>query len=256
MKSLFAFVKKEFLEHVRSGRLILLCVLFVLLGIMNPAIAKLTPWMMEMLADSMAESGFVVMPVTVNALDAWMQFFKNIPIGLIAFVLLENGIFTREYQTGTLLLSLTKGLERHKAVIAKAAVLSVLWTAGYWLCAGITWAYSAYFWDNAAARNLGLSLACYWVFGLWTVGLMVFFSVLSKSGTGVLLGTGGVVLACTLLGMLPRLGKVLPTLLADGTSLIYGASEAKAYALPLVIAAATALACLLAGISLFNKKQL
>ena len=45
MKSLIAFIKKEWMEQVRSGRLLILLILFTLFGIMNPAIAKLTPWM-------------------------------------------------------------------------------------------------------------------------------------------------------------------------------------------------------------------
>ena len=40
MRSLIAFIKKEFTEQLRSGRLIILGLLFVLFGIMNPAIAK------------------------------------------------------------------------------------------------------------------------------------------------------------------------------------------------------------------------
>ncbi len=256
MRSLLAFIKKEFMEQARSGRLILLGILFILLGIMNPAVAKLTPWLMEMLADSMAESGLVFTAVDVNALDSWTQFFKNVPIGLIAFALLESGIFTREYQSGTLVLSLTKGLERPKVVIAKAFVLAVLWTAFYWLCAGITYAYNAYFWDNAVARSLPLSLTCWWVFGLWIAALTVIFSTLSKTNVGVLAGTGGMVLACLLLGFLPKLGKCLPTLLTDGTSLIYGVEEAHAYTPPLIVAAVLTSACFALSVPLFNRKQL
>ena len=43
MKSLHAFIKKETMEQFRSGRLMILGVLFVLLGVMNPAVAKITP---------------------------------------------------------------------------------------------------------------------------------------------------------------------------------------------------------------------
>lgn len=35
MKSLFAFIKKEFIEQLRSGRLMILGLLFVLFGIMG-----------------------------------------------------------------------------------------------------------------------------------------------------------------------------------------------------------------------------
>ena len=157
MRSLFAFMKKEFTEQLRSGRLIILGLLFVLFGIMNPAIAKLTPWLLETMADSLAESGMIITDVKVSAMDSWVQFYKNIPMGLIAFVLLESNILTKEYTAGTLVLSLTKGLERYKVVISKTLVLAVLWSLGYWMCFGITYGYNAYFWDNSIAQNLFFS---------------------------------------------------------------------------------------------------
>ena len=212
--------------------------------------------MMELLADSIAQSGVTFTPVAITALDAWTQFFKNIPIALIAFVLLESGVFTREYQTGTLLLSLTKGLARPKAVIAKTAVLAALWTAGYWLCVGITYGYSAYFWDNAATRSLGFSVACWWLFGLWAVALLTLFSTIAKSNTGVLAGTGGVALACLLLGMIPRIGQYLPTRLMDGSALIYGQAGAQAYAAAIAVTAVMVAACFAGSLILFNKKQI
>ena len=97
MKPLLAFMKKEYLEAVRTGKIIMLILLFVLFGIMNPAIAKLTPLLMEMYADTMAESGLVVTSVQVDAMTSWAQFFKNIPIAIIAFVLIFSDIFTKEY---------------------------------------------------------------------------------------------------------------------------------------------------------------
>ena len=44
MNGFFAFLKKELFELSRSGKLIIFGFVFVLFGIMNPAIAKLTPW--------------------------------------------------------------------------------------------------------------------------------------------------------------------------------------------------------------------
>ncbi|MBQ8215186.1 MAG: ABC transporter permease subunit [Clostridia bacterium] len=256
MRSLFAFIKKEFTEQFRSGRLIILGLLFVLFGIMNPAIAKLTPWLLETMADSLAESGMIITDVKVSALDSWVQFFKNMPMGLIAFVLLESSIFTKEYTSGTLVLSLTKGLERYKVVVSKALVLTVLWSLGYWLCFGITYGYTAYFWDNSIAQNLVLSVVCWWLFGMMVVALMVLFSTVAKSNTGVLLGTSGVVLASYLVGLLPKCSKYLPTFLTDGNSLIYGLVETKTYMPSLVIAVATGVICFAISIPIFNKKQL
>ena len=256
MKSLIAYIKKEFTEQLRSGRLMILGLLFVLFGIMNPAIAKLTPWLLETMADSLAESGMIVTDVKVSAMDSWVQFYKNIPMALIAFVLLESSIFTKEYTSGTLVLSLTKGLERYKVVISKTALLTVLWSLGYWLCFGITYGYNAYFWYNSIAQNLVFSAVCWWLFSVLVVALMVLFSTVSSSNTGVLLGTGGVVLASYLIGLLPKCSKYLPTYLADGNSLIYGLAEATAYIPSLIIAVAASIICFAVSIPIFNKKQL
>lgn len=256
MKSLLAFIKKEWTEQLRSGRLLLLGIIFILLGIMNPAIAKLTPWMLEIMADTLEASGMTVTAVTVSAMDSWMQFFKNAPMGLVAFILLESNIFTKEYQSGTLVLVLTKGLDRHKVVISKAVILTLFWTVCYWLCFGITYGYNAYFWDNSIAQNLTFSVICWWLYGLWTVALTVLFSTLSKSNTGVLTGTGGVVLVSYLIGLLPSCKEYLPTLLMDGNSLIYGVSDAHSYTASVVITSVLCLLCFIASVLIFNKKQL
>lgn len=254
MKSLVAFLKKETAEHLRTGRLMILGILFVLFGIMNPAVAKLTPWILEMFADSLEESGMIVTNVTVSAMDSWAQFFKNIPMALIAFVLLESSIFTREYQSGTLVLSLTKGLARYKVVISKALILVALWSVCYWLCFGITYGYNAYFWDNSVAQNLLFAVVCWWLFGLWVIGLMVLFSTVSESNTGVLLGTGGTVLAVYLIGLLPKVKTYVPTLLMDGNTLIYGIDDAGKYTTAVICAVTSGVVCLVLSIPAFNKK--
>ena len=240
----------------RSGKIMILAILFVLFGIMNPAIAKLTPWIFELLADSLAESGMTVTSVSVSAMDSWVQFFKNIPIALIAFVLLQSSIFTKEYGSGTLLLSLTKGLKRCKVVVSKTLVLMLLWTIGYWLCFGITYAYNAYFWDNSVAKNLIFSVICWWLFGMFVISLLVLFSTISNANIGVLLGVGGVVLVSYVIGLLPKANQYLPTLLTDGNSLIYGLVETKTYITAIVITVLASFICFIVSVPVFNKKQL
>ncbi|MBE6568143.1 MAG: ABC transporter permease [Ruminococcaceae bacterium] len=256
MKSLFAFVRKEFLEQIRSTRLFIVGALFILFGIMNPAIAKLTPWLLKTLSDSLTETGIIVTDVNVTALDSWVQFFKNMPIGLIAFILLQSTVFTKEYQSGTLVLSLTKGLERYKVVLSKFFALLLLWTLGYFLCFGITYAYNAYFWDNSIAQSLLLSVISWWLFGIFTLSLLTLFSTLSVSSVGVLIGTGAVILASYLIGLLPKIGKYMPTSLTSGSALIYGGSDAKSYTASIAITAVASLLCIALSIPVFNKKQL
>ncbi len=256
MRPLLSFMRKEFLEAARTGKLIILILLFVLFGIMNPAIAKLTPWMMEMMSDTMAESGLIVTDVRVDAMTSWTQFFKNIPMALIAFVLFLGDIFTKEYKSGTLLLVLTKGLSRYMIVLAKTALLLSLWTLGYGLCFAITYGYNAYFWDNGIANNLFPSAALWWLFGIWVICLLVLFSTLLLNSTGVTLCTGGTVLLAYLLGVIPKVKAYSPTMLMDANSLLTGAEGTDAYIKGIVITAALCVVCVAVSIPLMNKKRL
>lgn len=53
MKQFTGFTKKEILEQVRSGKLFIILLIFIVVGIMNPAITKLTPWIIDLLSDQL-----------------------------------------------------------------------------------------------------------------------------------------------------------------------------------------------------------
>ncbi len=256
MKPLFAFMKKEYLETVRTGKIIILILLFVLFGIMNPAIAKLTPWLMEMMSDTIAESGLIVTDIQVDAMTSWTQFFKNIPMALIVFVLLFCDIFTKEYSSGTLLLVLTKGLSRYKVVLAKTLLLLLLWTFGYGICFAVTYGYNAYFWDNSIADNLFSAAAVWWLFGVWVICIVVLFSSLLRNNMGVSLCTGGTVLLAYLLSFIPKARGYSPAMLMDTNVLLNGAEVPDAYIKAIVIAAVSGVICIAVSIPVMNKKQL
>lgn len=256
MKSMFAFLKKEWMDLVRSGRLMILLMIFLLLGIMNPAIAKLTPWMMEVMAESLEETGLAVTEVTVDAMTSWIQFFKNVPMGLIAFVLISSNLFTKEYSVGTLILVLTKGLERYKVIIAKTIVLFWEWSVCYWLCFGITYGYNAYFWDNSVANNLMETVIFCWIFGVFTVALMVLFSTFSENSTGVLIGTGTVFVVSYLVGMIPKVTEYTPTLLMSTTGLLSGVEKVTDYTNAVIVTIVLSVFAILFSIPILNKKKI
>lgn len=256
MRSLFSFIKKEWLETVRSGKIIILLMLFVLLGVANPAIAKLTPWMMELMADSLAKTGMIVTEVQVDALTSWTQFFKNIPMGLISFILIYSSIFTKEYQSGTLVLMLTKGLLRYKVVFAKAVLMLFVWTVCYWICFAVTYGYTSYFGDNGIVSNLFIASACWWLFGAWVISLMVLFSVMFRSNTVVLLAVGGTVLAAYLGGMFPPIKTYMPTMLMNASSLVSHAPGTDTYVKASTAALLLSVICMVSSVPVMNKKQI
>ena len=169
---------------------------------------------------------------------------------------MESGIFTKEYQSGTLVLSFTKGLARYKAVISKTIVLNAAWTVGYWLCFGITYGYNAYFWDNSAAHNLIFSGLCWWLFGIWVIALVILFSTMFGTNTGVLIATGSVVFASYLLGLVPQLKEYLPSFLTDTNSIIYGMKETETYIYAFIISITASIICFTVSIPIMNKRSL
>lgn len=256
MREFVCLMKKEWLETVRSGKLAVLFILFLLFGIMNPAIAKLTPWMMETLADSLAETGLTVAEVHVDACTSWAQFFKNIPIGLISFVLIYSSIFTTEYQSGTLVLVLTKGVSRFKVVLAKAGLMLLMWSACYWLSFAVTYLYNDYFWDNDIARNLPAAVCRWWLFGIWVISLLVLYSAAFKRNAGVLLGTGGTVMISYIVGCFPRAHEFMPSRLMEAAALLNGGVGADTCIKAVIVTIFLCIAAVAVSISIMNNSHL
>ena len=256
MKTALAFMKKDWTDQLRSAKFYILIGVFILFGIMNPVTAKITPWLFDILSESLEGSGMNIQINEVTALDSWAQFYKNISTALITFVLIESNILAKEIRSGTLILALTKGLDRYKVVISKSVVLTVLWTVCYWLCFAVTYCGNLIFWDNGIAQNLMFSAVCGWVFGLFICGVVVLASAIFGGNILVLAVTGGVSFVLSLLIMLPKVMDFIPTLLSDGTSLVYGLTNPNAYYKALAVTVVLTVACFVASIPVFNKKQL
>lgn len=256
MMSFITFFKKEILEQIRTKRLMIVGMLFVFFGIMNPLTAKITPALLELFADSMENSGIIIEGVEITALDSWMQFFKNFPTLLIAFILLESSLFSKEYQNGTLTLVLTKGFERYKIVLSKFLVISLIWTIGYILYTVITYGYTVYYWDNSVVKNLLFSILICWIFGLFVVSLFTLITVNIESTGGTLALTGGIIFALYMISLIPKFSKYLPTLLIDGNSLVYGLKECSYYIPSVIITILLIVMMLLGSIFTFNKKKI
>lgn len=255
MKQLVAFIQKEFMEIVRNSKLLICGIIFALLGIMNPAIAKLTPWIIEMYSDT-SSSGIVFQKVEVTALTSWEQFYKNMPIAFIVFVLMFSGIVASELQKGTLINIVTKGMSRWKIMISKFIMMLVLWTGVYFLSYVITYFYNAFYWDNSIAKHIFFAVFCFYLFGVWLISLIILVSAFADNSTTVSLGVGGGFIVSYLLGMVPKLQDYLPTKLMDSLILIVGQAEPGEYVPAIIIVLCLIIANIVLGIIFFNKKNL
>ena len=256
MKIFITFLRKEIIEQTRTKRLTILGLVFIFFGILNPLTAKLTPMILQMLSESMDNSGITITNMEITALDSWMQYFKNIPMLLIVFILMQSNIFSKEYQNQTLILVVTKGFERYKIVLSKLLVMILIWTLGYLLYFILTYVYTIYYWDNSIVSNLPFSVIIWWVFGIFIIALFMMFSVNFETSGSALALTGGVVFLLYLISLLPKINQYLPITLSDGNSLIYGLKQVGFYLPSLIITILLIGSLVMGSILLFNKKSL
>ena len=256
MRQLLAFGKKEWMELVRTGKFWILLAVFFLFGVMNPAIAKLTPWMLESMADSLQGTGLIVQEVEVNAMTSWTQFYKNVPLALIIFVVMSGTILTAEYQSGTLICVLTKGLDRWKVLAAKGFVMLGTWTICYFLCFGVTYGYNVWFWGNEGIPSVFFGAGCVYLFGVWCLAMVLFWSALLKTGTSVLLSVGGVYLLCYLFSLIPRIKSYLPAWLMSAGQLLNGMGGAEDFWKAIIVTCVSAMTCMAAAVVMFDKREI
>lgn len=257
MRAFLAFLKKEFVEGARSFKLIGILVLFAAFGVMNTLLARFTPLIMELLESELAQAGISMnSSFEVRTIDAWIQFYKNMPMALIAFVLIYGGVMTGEYSKGSMILLLTKGFARYKVILAKLISLVSVWSVGYWLSFFVTVGCNAVLLEPIELPNFVFAALAWYVFGLFVISLLLFFSTVFNSYGMVLLGTGGVVAALYILSIAPKIVKWLPIVLMSGVGFMSETVDVFEYTVALAVAALLSIGAIVASIPIFNKKQL
>ena len=213
-------LQKELLEHWRTFRLPVVAMIFLMLGLMSPLLAKYLPQLVEQFA---GELDFVVPPpVKADAID---QTLKNIgQFGPIAAILLAMGTVAGEKQRGTAGLVLTKPVTRTAFLVAKFAALSITLAIAMVLgCAG-SYLYTYLLFGAVPVVgffvfSLMLTLSVLVYAALTFLGSTVLRSALpAAAGLAVFAGTAA-------LGAVPGIGDVMP-------SGLYPAARAAALGLP------------------------
>lgn len=256
MKQIVTLFKKESTELFRTGKATVLLIVFVIFGVMNPALAKLTPWMLSLMSSSLSDAGITIGNITVDAMTAWTQYFKNLFMEYILVLALFCGTLTSECQSGTLVNLLAKGLPRWKVIAVKFLSVLAVWSVCYWLTFAITFGYSAYFWDNSIVMHLGLASFSAYLLGVWLLALILMFSAFLRSGMYVLLASGAVYGVSAALGALPALTKYLPARLDGAFGLLSGALTPGDFTASLFITAGLSVLALAISIAGFQRKQL
>ena len=211
MKGYLVFTKKEFMEQLRTYRVLIILSVFSIFGLMSPLLAKLLP---EILS-GMDLQGMVIEIPEATAIDAYGQFFKNITqMGIIVTLLVFGGVISNELTKGTLINILAKGLGRHKVILAKYTAVTVLWTVALVCASLVNQGYTMFLFDTSSIKNLVFSLFCLWLFGAFLLSLIIISSVIAGGSFGGLILTVVVLGGLLILDLFPRLEKVNPLYLS------------------------------------------
>jgi len=214
---------KELRESLRSNRLLVVGVIFLVLGIISPVTAKYTPELLTLIGSS--QSGVKITVPTPTVADALAQYLKNVAgTGILVALLLPMGMVAREKERGTAAFVLTKPLSRAAFLAAKVVALLVLLAVGVALAAAATYFYTAILFAPLA---LGGFVACtllillsLLVYALLTfLGSTLTSSQLAAAGIGIAAWA-----AISLLSIIPAVAQYTPAgLLEPAGALARGA---------------------------------
>lgn len=205
-----AFCRREFLEQLRTFRLLIVLAAFLFVGIASPVLAKLTPQLLSALGSDELGGVELLLVKEPDATDALFQYQKNFALLPLLVILLMMGAVSGEKARGTAAMSLVKPVSRTAWLLAKGVVPAVVLLGGTLLAAIITLAYTVVLFGEIdvfgfAAMN-GLLLLSLWS---WLSIALLGSTLMPGIGAsaGFALGTFAVV---SLLGSFPSLGRFTP----------------------------------------------
>ncbi len=234
MNMSWLFFKKECLTFWRSRRALIMVVVFAVLGILSPLMAKLTPEILKLSSETAALSA--LMPKADSA-ASWTQYYKNMSqIGLLVFAIVFGTSVSSELKDGTLINLVTKGLPRRAVILGKVALAILTWIGSVTLAFLISWAYTAYYFPDHKSPHLLAGLVALLVFGLLLSAVLIFGSSLGQNSAAGLL-TGVVAYAgLAILNLFKSCQRFNPlSLLTDNMTLTTGGETLSHYAPAIVI---------------------
>ena len=254
MKNVYFFSKKELIESWRTSRLLILIVIFLILGLMNPLLAKLTPEIIKMtIGEEVAKT--IDNP---TSLDSWTQFFKNFTqIGLIVLALMFSGIVSNEVSKGTLINLVTKGLQRWIVIVSKLISLIIQWTLCLLLSFLVTWSYTLYYFPDNDSPYIFQAIFPLWIFGILLVSLFIFSSTVARNSYEGLLMTGSGIIVLVLLNLFDKMKFYNPiSLITQNISFLQDSQLFQDFLPAIFISVLLFFGFIGLSIVIFNKKKL
>lgn len=254
MRIFLSLLKKEAIEGARTKKMISTFILFLLIGLISPLTAKLTP----MILQSIATGNIDINVAPPSEIDSWTQFFKNISqIGMFGLAIILSSQMSNEFQKGTLINLLSKGLPRYQVVLSKIFYNFILWFLAYFCSFIITYFYTKYFFGiSFPIRNILMAALLPFIFGLFLISLEILAGVISGNVIGTLILTAIGIVIQLILSIRDEIVKYMPiALIEKPVNLIKGIGYDDYY-VPIITGSILLILCIAISIAVINKKQI
>lgn len=243
-----SYCYKELLEMIRNYKLLIIVIAFAMIGFSNPIFAKLTPEIIK-------ATGYDLNLPEPQAIDSWVQFFKNISTLLVLYIILFSTNISSELSSGSLINLITRGLPRKTVILAKFTVISTLWLISYYLCFTITVLYTPLLLDGTVDKVL-IASSLPALFGILMISLSILGAVVTKHPIGSILAPLGLYAASSLLSIIEKVQNYLPTTLMSSLSLITSDSQLVDFNYAIAVTLILVTVSLIGSIIIFNRQSL
>ncbi|AKG54084.1 hypothetical protein DGWBC_1446 [Dehalogenimonas sp. WBC-2] len=222
MNGFKTLLKKEWIEQIRTFRLLIVSGIFLFFGLLTPVLIKYLP---EIIKLAGSDLGVIELP-DPTALQSLAEYSSTaLQMGLITAVLVSMGAIAGERSRGTAAMTLSKPVGIGAFVTTKLAAISFSFIIG--LILGGAGAY-LYTWMLIGEGNIAgfigqtALLAVYLIF---CVATTLVFSALFRNSLAAAGMTIAVLLGTSALGVIPWIDRVMPSSLTSwGNHLVAGES--------------------------------
>jgi ABC-2 type transport system permease protein len=207
MNGFAVLLRKELLEQWRTLRLPLVAVVFLLVGLSSPLLARFTPEILKAVGGDQFQ---IILP-TPTAADAYDQLAKNIgQFGALIAILLAMGAVATEKERGTAALILTKPAGRGAFLVAKMAAIAATLGIGTAIAAAGAWFYTLVLFEPLSIPGFAAAAVLMWLAMLVYAAITFLASTLTRSALAAAgVGVAGLIVL-GILGVIPAIGRFLP----------------------------------------------
>jgi ABC-2 type transport system permease protein len=259
MNGFVLFFKKEFIELIKTVKGVVLAVIFLVVGISSPILAKLTPEILKWAGiDATLEEMGALGITEANSIASYEQFFSNFnTMGLFAVIIVFAGIVANEKSKGTAAYILTKNVSRTQFILSKFISSVVFVFVSFVIAIAVQIIYTNILFDDKLIKLEAVLIfsAFLFLYLVFILAFALFSSVLAKSVTPAMFIAFLIFICVNIFAAIPKIGEYSPSL-TNNFGLLVQSVKISGLMPNIIITIVCSAIFLFASVELFKRQEL